>query len=304
MPLGIRPINDFAFKKTFGTPENRPCLISLLNAILRLKEPIVNLSLENPFNLQDFQDDKLSLLDIKAVNRTGAIYDIEIQLTTYEGLVQRMVFYGCELYAGQLKSGEDYETVNPVYTIWLITGILWPDATRVHHAFRLTDKDSGRVLEETLEIHALELARYNLRESELRPANELDCWLFWLLHAHEYEPEALAELLPQPAIRQATATLSRIAQVTEDKAMYDAREKAIRDRKWEIAAAERKGRREGRREGQREGEIKREIKTIRMLQGLLCVPASSEEELRGLNLEQLEVLTNDLQEKLRNRPAS
>ena len=273
MPLGIRPINDFAFKKTFGTPENRPCLISLLNAILRLKEPIVNLSLENPFNLQDFQDDKLSLLDIKAVNRTGAIYDIEIQLTTYEGLVQRMVFYGCELYAGQLKSGEDYETVNPVYTIWLITGILWPDATRVHHAFRLTDKDSGRVLEETLEIHALELARYNLRESELRPANELDCWLFWLLHAHEYEPEALAELLPQPAIRQATATLSRIAQVTEDKAMYDAREKAIRDRKWEIAAAERKGRREGRREGQREGEIKREIKTIRMLRDYYaCLP--------------------------------
>ena len=28
------------------------------------------------------------------------------------------------------------------------------------------------------------------------------------------------------------------------------------------------------------------------------MPASSEEELRGLNLEQLEVLTNDLQEKL------
>ena len=34
-----------------------------------------------------------------------------------------MVFYGCKLYAGQLKSGEHYETVSPVYTIWLITGI-------------------------------------------------------------------------------------------------------------------------------------------------------------------------------------
>jgi hypothetical protein len=42
MPLGIRPIIDFAFKKTFATPENRPCLISLLNAILRPKEPIVD----------------------------------------------------------------------------------------------------------------------------------------------------------------------------------------------------------------------------------------------------------------------
>ena len=45
MPLGIRPINDFAFKKTFGTPENRVVLISLLNAILQPKEPIVEVPL-------------------------------------------------------------------------------------------------------------------------------------------------------------------------------------------------------------------------------------------------------------------
>ena len=44
MPLGIRPINDFAFKKTFGTPGNRVVLVSLLNAILRLEEPIVNVT--------------------------------------------------------------------------------------------------------------------------------------------------------------------------------------------------------------------------------------------------------------------
>jgi predicted transposase/invertase (TIGR01784 family) len=292
MPLGIRPINDFAFKKTFGSSENRIPLISLLNAILDPVSPIVDVTVVNPYNLQDFSDDKLSILDIKAVDRTGAIYDVEIQLTTYEGLVQRMVFYGCELYAGQLKSREDYDTANPVYTIWLITGILWPDATRVHHAFRLTDKESGPVLEETLEIHTLELARYNLQELELRSASELDCWLFWLLHAHEYEPEALAKLLPQPAIRQATETLTRIAQVTEDKAMYDAREKAIRDRKWELNAAF------------REGEIKVRIETIQMLQGLLRVPVAQEPELRTLTLEQLQAMTSDLQEQLRNRTPS
>ena len=64
MLLGIRPINDFAFKKTFGTPENRVALISLLNAILEPKSPIVNVTLENPFNPQDFKEDKLSILDI------------------------------------------------------------------------------------------------------------------------------------------------------------------------------------------------------------------------------------------------
>jgi hypothetical protein len=60
-----------------------------------------------------------------------------------------------------------------------------------------------------------------------------------------------------------------IAEITEDKAMYDAREKAIRDRKWEIAAAERKGRREGEIEGEIKGEIKGETETVRILQGLL-----------------------------------
>ncbi len=300
MPIGIRPLNDLAFKKIFGTPENRPCLINLLNAILRPKEPIVDVTITNPFKLQDFQEDKLSVLDIKAIDRTGAIYDVEVQLTTYEGLVQRMVFYGCDLYAGQLQTGQKHESLHPVYTIWLVNGILWPDAKRVHHAFRLTDQPSGRTLDDTLAIHTLELARYNLKESELSTASELDCWLFWLLHAQEYEPAVLAALLPQPAIRQATETLARIAEITEDKAMYDARERAILDREWEIDAAERRGKLEGKIEGQIEGQIE----SIQMLQGILGAPASNVEDLRALNLEQLRAMTGDLQEKLRGRTPS
>ena len=49
MPIGIRPINDFAFKKTFGSPENELALISLLNAILDLPIPIVDVRVENPY---------------------------------------------------------------------------------------------------------------------------------------------------------------------------------------------------------------------------------------------------------------
>ena len=108
------------------------------------------------------------------------------------GTVQRIAFYGCEMFAGQILAGQGYETLRPAYGIWLIDDILWREATAVHHTFRLTDKDWGRVLEDTLEIHTLELPRYNVKESELSTASELDCWLFWLLHAHEYEPEVLA----------------------------------------------------------------------------------------------------------------
>ena len=123
----------------------------------------------------------------------------------------------------------------------------------------------------------------------------LDRWLYWLLHAQEYEPAALLELLPQPAIRQATETLARISQKSEDKTMYDAREKAIRDRQWQLNAALR--------EGEIKGEIKGKIELIRTLQGILCVPLSEEHDLRGMTLEQLEALTSSLQEKLRGRPS-
>ncbi len=52
--------------------------------------------------------------------------------------------------------------------------------------------------------------------------------------------------------------------------MYDAREKALRDRKWEIAAAERKGEAKGEVEGEIKGEIKGEIRMIRTLQDWLA----------------------------------
>jgi hypothetical protein len=132
--------------------------------------------------------------------------------------------------------------------------------------------------------------------------------LFWLLHAHEYEPEELMKLLPQPAIRQATDTLTRISQITEDKAMYDAREKALRDRKWEIAARERKAHREGKIEGKVEGKIEGKVEgkidTIYVLQRLLYLPLGDARELGAMSLEALEAMSSDLQEKLRSRSPS
>jgi len=190
VPIGIRPINDFAFKKIFGSPANKLALISLLNAILGLSRPIVDVTIENPFNLQD----------------------------------------------------------------------------------------------------------YHVEEKDLPTARLLDCWLFWLLHAHEYEPAELLKLFPQAAIRLATQTITKIAEATEDKAMYDSREKAIRDRQWALNAS--------RREGLVEGKIEGEIRTIRLLQEILKDPVSSEADLEGKTLEELRNQTSDLQDLVRNRHSS
>jgi predicted transposase/invertase (TIGR01784 family) len=296
-PIGIRPTNDFAFKKTFGSPENKVALISLLNAILTLPVPIVDVTIENPYNLQDFQNDKLSILDIRAVDQRGAIYDVEMQLSTHSGLVKRIVFYGCEVYAGQLKAGDDYSKLKPVYSICLLLGQLWDDSPKVHHAFRLVDRDSGRLLLDTLEIHTLELGWYNLQESELATASLLDRWLYWLLHAHQYDAKKLGSLFPQPEFQRATDSIERIAKKTEDKDMYDTREKAIRDQQWILNAARREGLEEGEIKGREEGEIK----LIQTLQEILGGPVSDAAVFQGRSLEQLSAMTEELRKKIQRR---
>ena len=304
-PIGIRPTNDFAFKKTFGSPENKVALISLLNAILTLPVPIIDVTIENPYNLQDFHDDKLSILDIRAVDQRGAIYDVEMQLSASSGLVKRIVFYGCEVYAGQLKAGDDYSELKPVYSICLLQGQLWDDSPKVHHAFGLVDRDSGRLLAETLEIHTLELGWYNLQESELGTASLLDRWLYWLLHAHQYDAQTLVSLFPQPEFQKATDSIDRIAKKTEDKAMYDTREKAIRDQQWILNAARREAREEGLQEGRevglQEGREEGEIKLIRTLQEILGGPVSDTVAFQGRSLEQLRAMTEELRNKIQRR---
>jgi hypothetical protein len=168
---------------------------------------------------------------------------------------------------------------------------------KVHHAFRLVDRDSGRLLLDTLEIHTLELGWYNLQESELATASLLDLWLYWLLHAHQYDAKELGSLFPQPEFQKATDSIDRIAKKTEDKAMYDTREKAIRDQQWILNASRREGLEEGEIKGREEGEIK----LIQTLQEILGGPVSDAAVFQGRSLEQLRAMTEELRKKIQRR---
>ncbi len=72
--------------------------------------------------------------------------------------------------------------------------------------------------------------------------------------------------------------------------MYDSREKAILDYESGLIDA--------RQEGRQEGEV---IGRIRLLEELLDLPLSNQEELSSLSLEQLTSTMNNLQATLRSR---
>ena len=79
MSLGIRPTVDFVFKLLFDDPRNADLLVHLLNSVLKPKHSIQAVEILNPFDGKEFEGDKLSIVDVKARDSTGAWYVIEVQ---------------------------------------------------------------------------------------------------------------------------------------------------------------------------------------------------------------------------------
>ena len=90
----IDPKIDCVFKALLGSEENRNLLVHFLNAVLAddLSAPITEAEILNPYNDKEFLDDKLSVVDVKAKDSDGRLYQIEIQLLTYRHLPERMVY--------------------------------------------------------------------------------------------------------------------------------------------------------------------------------------------------------------------
>ena len=94
----IDPKIDCVFKALLGSEQNRNLLVHFLNAVLvdDLTAPITEAEILNPYNDKEFLDDKLSVVDVKAKDSEGRLYQIEIQLLTYRHLPERMVYTWCD----------------------------------------------------------------------------------------------------------------------------------------------------------------------------------------------------------------
>ena len=304
MPLGIRPTVDFAFKKIFGSPQNSDALLGLLNAILDLPNRVESVEVLNPFSYQEFAENKLIVLDVRCRDSAGRWLNVEMQVSAYAGLIERLVYYACSMYVDQLAAGANYALAAPAISICLLSHRLFPESDQAHHRFAMVDEPSGRRINNAVEVHTVELTKYNLDSGVISQAGELEQWAFLLLHAQDYEAEHLKQLLPGIAFKAAIDTIEVISAKTEDKSMYDQREKAQRDYEWAISGARQEGEQLGLEKGERLGLEKGElIGKIQLCQELLGASASTSEELSKLDTDALTMLVGDLQKRLRQRPS-
>jgi predicted transposase/invertase (TIGR01784 family) len=315
VPLGIDPTVDYAFKKLFGDPANSDLLIHLLNAVLTPASPIVEVQILNPFNEKEFADDKLSVLDLKARDAHRAWFNVEMQSKALGWLRQRIVYYNSSLFVDQLGEGEHYHTLLPAISICFLKEPLFPQVAAPHLRFGLNDCEHGVRLCDSLEIHTIELPKYNYDSSALSAAAALTQWAFFLDRAAELEVPELKRLLPAREYAKATEIMETIARTPQERQLYESRRKAEMDYRAGLDEAlavgmekgerlglekgERLGLEKGERLGLEKGERRALQDQVHFLQGLLQEPLSAQAVLQTMDIAALRRLCGELQDRLR-----
>ena len=263
----INPRVDFAFKKLFGSEENKDILLPFLNAILPPQDQITSLELKNPYNLQDYASDKLSILDIRAIDSSGRHLTIEMQIADHLDYEKRALFCWSDVYAKQLGEGDSYTELKKTIAIHVLNFNLM-DELAYHNIYKIKNLDTNTVAFEDFQLHTIELKKFSADLAHL--TTSLDRWVTFLTKANQLSKSAIpSELASEPGISKAISVLDTINLNDDERARYEDQLKWLRDEESIIRTAqirgEERGVARGRIEGKAEGKAEAEATMVRKM---------------------------------------
>ena len=216
------PLNDYLFKFIFGREERKRITLSFLNAVLDRKESkeLTDITfIDREFDPQ-FEEDKLSQLDIYGIASDGSQINIEVQLMNLYNMQKRTLYYWARMYQ-TLRKGEAYQQLSPSITINLLNFSLLPQKSP-HNMYGLYDIVSGHRLTEDLEIHFLEIPKFKLKS--VKEMKRLEKWLAYFSNKlNERETEELA--MSEAAIKEAIQAEHIFMQSDVERWQYEQRER-------------------------------------------------------------------------------
>ncbi len=284
----LNPRVDFAFKKLFGSEENKDILIAFINAIVSEEDRVMNVALLNPYNNKEHASDKLSILDIKATDEKGRQYNIEMQITDQVYYNQRALYYWSKLYASQLQVGDDFDDLKKTISINVLNFDYFDQEPRYHNVFKVLNIVSHKSYFEDFELHFIELNKFNEGKNAIKTT--LERWITFLKKAHRYDGIPLpSELSIEPAIEKAFHSLSVLSLDKEEREIYEARLKWLRDEDATLKKAHEKGMKRGVKQGREEE--RREIAKKRLKRGVSLEIIAED---TGLTLAEIESIKANL----------
>ncbi len=304
----VDPKVDYAFKYLFGREVGIPRLMNLIDSVLKPApgQEIERLEIMNPFNPKESPEDKLTILDVKARDKSGRQFDVEMQMIAQRYYDKRIVYYASAFHQQQLKETQPYDVLHPTISISFIDFRMFDYPKQHHFHFRLLEKTELFPMTEDLEFHILQLPNFSKSADELEGG--LDEWLYFLRHADKISEGQLPSALQKPLLIRAMEDLNMLTQTETEREQYQSRLKGIRDYNTNIIGREKdkeQAHAQGRVEGRVEGLRENTIRTIQNLDECLLQPKTPLSQLDPLSLEDLiEMSTQRFEQLLKRVPSN
>ena len=226
----LDPKADVTFKKVFG--EHKNLVISLLNALLPLDDgkKVESIEYLPPEMVPRTPITKNTSVDVRCEETGGRKFIVEMQMEWTTAFKQRVLLNASKAYVKQLDKGDEYELLQPVYSLNLVNATFEPDMDEYYHYYRLVHYlHSDKVLE-GLHLVFVELPKFkakNLTEKKMQVL-----WLRFLTEiGHDGADEVSQDLLDNPQTGQALEIVRESA--------YSPAEMDAYDRFWDIVSSRR-----------------------------------------------------------------
>jgi predicted transposase/invertase (TIGR01784 family) len=278
----LDPKNPYTLKKVFG--QHPHLLKSFLNALLPLEpdaqiEELESLSSELVPEIPEVRN---SIVDVRCVDQKKRQFIVEMQMLWTDSFMNRVLFNASKAYVKQLKTGQEYHLLQPVYSLNLVDDTFIKDSLEWYHHYRIVHAlDTDRQIE-GLEFVFVELPKFR---PQTMPEKRLQVlWLRYLTEVGEKSTEVSGDLLAQQEVREAVEYVKESGFSEGELAAYDKYWDGVSVERTLLADAIAEGRAKGRAEGEQLGQQKVALKMLRKGLGVQEVAAlldmEAEEVLR------------------------
>ena len=240
------PTVDFCFKELMNNEKVRQGFIA---AVLGKNPAEIRRTTLIPTELlKDSPDDKLGILDVMVELEDGEKLNMEMQVPYFEFWPNRVLFYECKVYTGQIKKGESYEVLKPCIHVSILDFIHFSQDNRCYRKITFCDVETGEQYTDLMELHILELKK--LPEEDQNEEGVIR-WMRFLSGKTRKEFEDMAE--KDEYIEEAYNELKRLSLDEKKRLEYEARERALLDYNTQMRSAERRGEKRGFERGEKCG---------------------------------------------------
>lgn len=240
----LSPKVDVVFHMLFGEQKHEKITKKLIEDLIGEKVESIKLE-ETPYLWGEQVDDKVGIIDVKAITNNGDTIDIEMQMNYQKNVEKRILYYWSKLYNKQLKEGEKYtELKRCISILFLNYEITRLKELPIHTKWQILESEKKKtVLTKDLEIHIIEIPKI-VKKVE---AGELKKWILFLENPEGEETKKMAE--ESKELKEAIETLEDISSDEQKRRVAELREKYVRDKAEELESAEALGVEKGIKQG-------------------------------------------------------